>query len=210
MDGPKDPQDPSGAAQDPSGGAAGTSKTEPETFTKEQADKRVSDELSKAGRTAKALEAREEAVKAREEEHEERQKQKDEAELERYKDDPEKLDVIKERQENRKEKEQLARERAEHAAEIQAANATKLETTCFGIAQEHGVDASELKDAAVEYKLTSKEQIESLAKRMAKGEPGGKPPATPPLKPMSSKTMGGENWQDLSADEKVRRGLVQK
>jgi len=197
MDEPKDkaqnsnqtaPKGDSGVA---SGDKPGTPEDEP-TLTQAQADeiadKKVGDALRVAGRDAKALEKQRTALEAW-------QKQKDEAELERYKDDPDKLDVIKERQ-------ALAKERAEHEAEIKAANDAKLEIACFRLGGQYGVKPEDLKEAAVEFGLKSGEQIESLAKRMAKGEPSGEtPPATPPLKPMSSKTMGGErSFKQLEQD----------
>jgi hypothetical protein len=191
------PQTPPAAASKEEAGT--TPKEDTPTLTQAQAEelakKAASDALAKAGRDAKTLAKQKEDLEKWQKYRDEVEAKKDAEELERYKDDPEKLDVVKERQALRKREADLKKREAEHAAEIAAANEAKLEITCFEIAQEFDIKPEDLKEAAQELELTTKEQIASLAKRMGKGEPaqptddkGKKPPAKPPD---SGKNTGG-------------------
>lgn len=202
----------------PSGKEAGTtSETEPETFTKEQADKQTSDALSKAGRDAKSLDkrgkdldTRDEAIKAEHDRIAQWQRDRDAEELEAAKDNPEAMDYLKKKQELGVSKTQLTSDRAtldknvaDHKELLDAAEATKMEITIWDIAKEQKVDPGELKEACAELNLETKEQIESIAKRMAKA--GGEP-LKEPLKPDSSRTKGG-GTEPKTADDKLKTGF---
>lgn len=179
MDGTKDPKDSSGATQDPSAGGGGTPKT-PETFTKEQVQKSVSDALSGAGRDTKALEirekeldARQQAVQSREADLAKWQKERDDVELEAAKDNPDLYDAIKLRRATKADQTKLAedrvnleRDKAQHAAELEAAGATQREISIWEIASKQNVDASALKELSDDLNLQTTEQIERVARTM--------------------------------------------
>lgn len=197
MDGTENQKDTSGATQDTSTGTKGTSGGEPETLTREQAQKQTSDALSAAGRDAKSLVAREEAIKAEQAKITQWQKERDDAELESLGDDPEGRKLFQKRQALRDKEKQLGDDRAtlekeklEHKAKIEAAEGTEREIVIWEVAQKQGVDASKLKELSTELNLQTKEQIERVAKEMGAGK------AKPTIKPDSGVTTGGD--KDLS------------
>lgn len=181
----------------------GTPEEKP-TLTQSQADEMVQNARIKMGWDAKTLETRKGELDAQAESLKGWQDAKDAAEREAVKDDPEKLDVVVERQKLAAREATLKASEATHAADIKAANDGKLEIACFTIGTEHGVKPEDLKEAAIKYNLTSKELVEDLAKRMASGEA---PPKTPGKRPDSGRTLGGgEDWRDLTPDQKLREG----
>lgn len=180
----------------------------PETFTKESEDKAVSDALSSAGRTAKdfdsrksLLDAREQAVKDSEAQEIERQRTRDAKELEAAEGDPEKLSAIKLRRDarakfaeaERKEKDADAKI-AENKVAIDAANAIKLETDIFTIAEKHKVDPGWLKGLGVSNLKT----LEEIAKGASEKKP---------FNPDPGKTTGGDSFSSLSPKGKVSEAL---
>lgn len=207
MDGTVDQKDTS--ARDSSEGQQGTSE-QPRTYTEADMIKARSDALAAAGRDAKSIEKqREEAnrllAEAQEAADKARQRQRD-AELEAAKDDPDELsrirkahqiedDLNKERTEFNKEKATLERERAEHQAEIEEAQSTKREIMVWDVATKHNVDAERLKDLSEKYKLSTKEEIDELARQIGK-------PKEPVLSD-SGRTTGGTNLGDLPPKERL-------
>jgi len=190
-----------------------TSDNEPQTFTKEQVEKEISDRLATAGRTAKqleekakAFEAREQALRDREEKIVQKEKEAEEKELAGAETDDDRMRIKAKyslKAENRKlvdERAAFEKERAAHADELRVANDTKKEILIWDIAREAKVDAIYLKDVIEEFNLTTEEQFKAIAKRLKLGVEKS------PLRPDSGKTKGGENWRDLSADEKLRKG----
>jgi hypothetical protein len=205
-------QTPPAAASE--GEAGTTPKEDTPTLTQTQAEeiatKAVNDALAKAGRDAKSLAKQREELENWQKYRDEVEAKKDEDELERYKDDPERLDVVKERQKLRKEKSDHEKWWRERQADVEAANAAKLEITCFEIAQEYDIKPEDLKDAVIELDLKTEEQIKAQAKWMSKGKPeapsddkGNKPPAAPPKPPDSGRNMGGgEKNEQQKLDER--------
>ncbi|KKM24190.1 hypothetical protein LCGC14_1607570 [marine sediment metagenome] len=155
---------------------------------------------SEAGRTVKALEAREQAVRDVEAKEAERQKARDLKEREAVKGDPDKLSIVEERQNLRNEKAEVARQKAENEATaaknlvaIEAANATKLETAIFEIAKKHEVDPATLK----KLNITDLKQLEGIAKAISEKKPFVD----------SGKNKGGGSFDSLSAKGKVSESL---
>jgi len=205
MDGTENLKGTSGKSQDSSKGEQGTSEQTPETFTKAQVDKIKSDALAEVGRTAKALEEREDKIA-------QWKKEQEAAQEEAARDDPVALKQLRQKQKLDAQEADFNKLKADHEkwwgerqAEVEEVKTTKFEIAVFNIAQKNGVDASTLKDAAVEFNLTTEEQIESLAKRLAKGEP------TKSMKLDSGKTTGGgKDLSSLSGRELIEKGLEKK
>lgn len=190
-----------------------TSDKTPETFTKEQRDKDVSDALSSAGRTAKELDglktlldAREQAIKdsevATQAVAEERQRKQDAADLEAVKDDAEQLSIV---QRNIRERQRLAAKEAEIArrgreeddreaknkTRIEKAEAAELETDIFTIATKHEVDPAWLKSLTQEpHNISSLKALDEIAKGVSTKKP---------LDPDSGKTTGGSQMPESSS-----------
>jgi len=212
MDGTENLKGTSGKSQDSSKGEQGTSEQTPETFTKAQVDKIKSDALAEVGRTAKALEEREKAIKSQTDEIAQWKKEQEAAQEEAARDDPVALKQLRQKQKLDAQEADFNKLKADHEkwwgerqAEVEEVKTTKFEIAVFNIAQKNGADASTLKDAAVEFNLTTEEQIESLAKRLAKGEP------TKSMKLDSGKTTGGgKDLSSLSGRELIEKGLEKK
>jgi len=203
MDGTEHPKDASQVG-DTSMGDKGTSEKTPETFTKEQRDKAVSDALSKAGRTATAFEKREAANKAAEDRIVQERKDRDQAELDATKGDPEARSAIEERHKHRETKSKLAQVTQELDVEKEkskeaSAQAVEIDRTVKAaeIAARHDVDLG----ALIKFTDGSPEAMEELAKSLPK-KGGGKPS----VRLDSGRMTGGEDWHSLSPDEKIRRG----
>lgn len=210
MDGTENQKDSSGATQDSSGGEKGTSE-KPQTFTSEQMaesnTKAVSDALSKAGRTDTDLTKKAEAVQASQERLTQAQKARDEAEIEDNRDNPDMLKAIKARQNETAASAKLAtleqelRELKERNTEGEK-NRTQLtqESNTREIAARLTVDPQLLAKLAT---LTdgSKEAIEAEAQTLPKTGEAKK------LFVDSGRTLGGENWRDLSPKDKINKGL---
>ena len=201
MDGTAELKDSSVATQDSSKGKERTPEKTPETLAREKA---VSDALSAAGRTAKALEerataleAREQTIKANEAKAEERQKQKDAEELEKA--GEEERPLIQRKQQLRidqiafkQKEEEHERKVAQHQAEIDEVRATKFEVAVFNIATKHGADADWLKGLGI----SDLDKLDTIAKgastqKLADADNG--------------KTMGGGGIPE-SAKGKIRSG----
>ena len=183
----------------------GTSGKETPTFTDEQAQvmatKAVSDALSAAGRTAKALEVRELAIKKTEENNERRLVEAREAELEANRDNPDELPKIQKR--HREEVRQAKLDKREQELEEREAKSsvaldkvTKAETKERAqiVATKHDVDVSTLE----KHTDGSLEAMEDLAKSLPK-----KGEAKPPIGTDSGKTTGSgsmpNNLEDFKA-----------
>ncbi|KKN70398.1 hypothetical protein LCGC14_0430930 [marine sediment metagenome] len=190
------------------------STSTPETFTKEDRDKAVSDALSTAGRTAKdfesrktVLDTREQAIKDSEARDIERQQARDIAELESAKDDPAQLTIIQQRQKlrtsqvefNIKQREfeaqkvQHEADKTQHQTEIEATRATRLETDIWAIAKKHEVDPAWLKSLGV----SDLKQLEEIAKGASTKKP---------FTPDSGKTTGGTQMPE-SSGAKIKAGF---
>ncbi len=177
----------------PGSGDGTTPKEEPKTLTESQAKEREEKAAQKAriaaGRDAKALETREQRVKDAEVKAEEEQREKDAVAIKAADGDPERLTALQIGRQNRedaatnkKEKERLEQVNADQEAAIEAANATKLETDIWGIAEEEKVDPAWLKSLAVKYKISDKEALREIAKGASSKKP---------FNPYSGKTIGG-------------------
>jgi len=199
----------------------GTSKeNEPETLTREQANKEISDKLAAAGRTAKQLEAKAQAIEtekqalqAREEKIAQKEKEAEDKELAGAETDEEKakikakFDIKAANRELANKVAAFEKEKAEHAAELEAAQETKKEILIFDIAKEAKIDPSDLKDYIKELQLENPtpEQIKAAAKRL---KPAGE---KTPLQPDSNKTKGGagaftaEQADKMSMDDYAAR-----
>jgi len=199
-----------------------TPKPEAKTYTEQEVQKQISDALAKAGRDAKTLADREAsltaqqgAIQAREAEVAEIQRQVDEAELEAARYDPDKLRAYQARQAEKhhrqsleverrqlaKEKAELDRSKAEHEAELQAARQAAMEAKVYEIAAKHEVNPAILKDL----KLTTVEQLETVAKHLGGMTPKEQSAEAAKMTPDSGVTIGaGESsegkpsWQIFS------------
>lgn len=176
---------------------------QPETLTREKLDeirtKAASDALSAAGRTAKALEVREEAIRTAEERLAQAQKDRDEKEEYEARDDSDKLTAIRTGRTLRELNTKLAeakRELDEERTKGKQRDAEKAETdreiSVFEIATKHTVDAETLKNLS-KHTDGSTEAIEALAQILPK-----KVEAKPPLRADSGKTIGSEaSWEQV-------------
>jgi len=196
----------------PSGEDKGsTSKeNEPETLTREQANKEISDKLAAAGRTAKqleaktqAIEAEKQALQAREEKIAQKEKEAEDKELAGAETDEDKakikakFDIKAANRELATKVSAFEKEKAEHAAELEAAQNTKREILIWDIAKEAKIDPSDLKDTVNELGLTTQEQIKAAAKRL---KPAGD---KTPLQPDSNKTKGGTGALTVEQADKL-------
>lgn len=192
-------QDSSQVTEDTSGGSKGsTSETKAKTYTEEEVQKVIkkaeSDALSKAGRTATALEKREAAIKAKEDAIAEQERQKDAAELEEAKTDPDKMAVYRAKQTRKqqetdlkKERAELDRDKADHEAEITAVREAQKEITIWQVASAKNIDPMRLKTLSDKFNIEGKENLEELAAEIA----SGKPEPTTETKVDSGVTSGG-------------------
>ena len=216
MDGTKNPQDALGVTPDPSAGKRGTSEKEPETFTKEERDKAVSDALSKAGRTAKTFSELQQKLETGVADLTARQtkwqKERDEAEEFAVRDNPEALTELQERRRRKVEDEtrvtelttretKLAEREAELADIVEQHRILKRTELAAEVAVEKGVSIDAILKLAKE---DTREAYEAVAEVL----PKVKEPLV--LKPDSGRTIGGTNWRDLTTDQKIARGLSQK
>ena len=208
-------QDPSGANQDPSGDNQGTSNA-PKTYTEAEVLKIKSDALAKAGRDAKALEAKEEALRQREEAQAQRDKEQEEREYERVRGNPEALskwqaerDLKKERDALQKERDALEREKVEHQVALEAAQKLTTAAQIGEIATKYKVDVAILNDFGLNV-----EQTEKIAQRLSSLPPAelerlknpGQQPKPAPVKRDSGVTHGGggTNLGDLSPKDRLK------
>ena len=216
MDGTGNPKDTLPGTGQTSEGEKGTSGGEPETYTKEQAEKLISDALAKAGRTAKQLEKREAEIKtrddARQAELDARQKRLDDAEFEAIKGDPDLETAYKNKKrigdaqktldEDRR---KLEAEKLEHADRLKTADDMAREISIWKIAIKHNADPAVVKEKADYLGATSEEQVEAIAEMIGSKE------VKPSLKPDSGMTRGGgQDLSSLSGRKLIEKGLEKK
>jgi hypothetical protein len=219
----KDAPQATGQPSESKEGSTSTGATK--THTDADIQKAISDALAKAGREAKALEAREQKLKDIEtrekaliQQEEAAQKARDEAELTAILDDPDKLSVyqyrkkVKEAEEVLKtEKAKFEAEKASHQEELTFARKVKRSTVMGEIAGEFkDSDPEELEKMADTLGIGSEpEKIRALASvKWAKLDT--KTEETSEVKPDSGVTNGGNDTSKLSAEEKFNRGLEQE
>lgn len=192
-------------------GTEGTSQDIPETLTREQVQKLISDERAKAGRELKAARAEAESYKTSQAKLDseltetrnrmsEIQRRIDEADEEDAKGSPDALKLYQ-KQKALREKEAaiLAKEREvdrkanENAAELTAAKEAKTEMAIVSAAVEHHVDIGKLKEKVQKLGLTTNEQISEMAETLA-GQPEGDKKKIP--QGDSGRTIGGGTDED--------------
>lgn len=201
MDGPEETQETSQVG-DSSGEQKETSEQEvPQTFTRDERDKAVSDALSAAGRDAKTiteksaeaqqiLEAAQQLQRDTKADRERWQDERDEADREVVRADTEALKSLDERIRQRKERDKLAEDRrkldddtAKHQTKFQKAEEAERRANATEIATRHNVDAENL----IKFTDGSPEAMEGLAQTLPK-----KTEPKPALKIDSSKTVGAK------------------
>jgi hypothetical protein len=235
MDETENPKGPSSEnpGQASEGENQGTSPGEAKAYTEQEVQKAVSDALAKAGRDAKSLSereatltAREEAIKKGEAKIADFEAAQDAAEQEAAKTDPAKMRAyqakqaekkrgksLDEREANLNKREQdLTRKEAESAETVRTAQQHQLDTKLYEIAAQYDINPEELKKNMAELKLTTVEQVETLAKTLstAGGRPpegegeGGKKtiPVSVPTRGGGAGTLSPEQFEKLSIEEK--------
>lgn len=167
-----------------------------ETEAKARVEKAVQKAKIDAGRDNKALELRKEALDKREEAAAQEEKVRREERREAVRDDAEALKTLdaqetvraREREVSKKEAAVEARE-LEAEADKDARAEETLITTIASVATEFELDATKFTKSCTDLKITSREQVESLARTLT-----GKEPDTKGKKPLitdSSKGSGG-------------------
>jgi len=213
MDDPKETKqgDPQPKAGQTSQGTEGTSKDIPETLTRDEFLKRMSDERARAGRELKAAKAEAESYKTSQAKLEseltetrnrmsEIQRRIDEAEEEEARGSPESLKLYQRQKQLRDqeakvkdEQRRLEKERTEHASELSAAKEAKAEMAIISAAVEHHVDIGKLKEKVQKLGLTTEEQVSELAETMAgQGNAEGDGKKKIPVGD-SGRTIGGDS-----------------
>ena len=163
---------------DSSGGDGGSTSPETPTITKAEMDKAIekarSDALAKAGRDAKALEAREKQIAEREKAHEEWQRRQEEAEEEAARGDAGKLADLQRKRKERDERKKLEddraafeKEKSEHAEKLTRAEELEQEISVWKAAQKHGLDAEALKEKCAKFGFKTEQQISDFAAELA-------------------------------------------
>ena len=214
MDGTNDPKDALGATPDPLMGEKGTPTAIPETLTRAEATKMVSDALSKAGRDAKTLSE----LKTRLDtgladltaKQTAWQRKQEEAEEEAVMDNPGALATLRAERKRKTDDEAKVTELAERETKL-----TARETELADIVERDRIlQRTELAAEVAVEKGVSIDAILKLAKadtREAYLEVAAVlPPTKEPLVIVahSGRTnRGSGNWHDWSADEKIRAGL---
>jgi hypothetical protein len=210
----KDPLPAKGPASE---GKEGSTSSNPRTYTEEEHRKAVSDSLAKAGRDAKAIEAREAKLKdietreARLKTAEaEAKKKAEESEYAAVKDDPEKLTAYELHKKAREEAEAVRLDREKLEAERQAFQAKLTRAEELERAAEIALitqkysdgDPDKLANLCERLNLTSKEQIEAAAEIIFTQNPGEA------FKPDSGVTKGGAlDYSRMKPEDKFRLGL---
>ena len=210
MDGTEERKDTS-RKEDSSSEKQGTSEKEPKTFTEEQVEeistKAVSDALATAGRTAKSLDEREEAIKKADERTAQEGRERREREIEAARDDPDKFTAVQLRHKQEvkdaelaKEKRDLDTEKEKHQETVK----TDLETIRVFNRTKLAAEVAVAKGVSVDalLKLTkedSREAMEATAKLLSEKKP--------PLRPDSSRTIGGKDIDKLTPDEMIKEGV---
>ena len=205
-------------AQTSQGQDGNTSPQVPETYTREQVQKLLSDSRAEQGRKHKAeldLIIRErESFKVKAEGNiSELESNKAEVEKLQAKfdnlasDDPEKFDVAKELKAVREERRQLQAEKRTHGERIKKAERFETEILIQGIAEGYeNADAGRLTELCSTLDITTEERIRKVADTL--WSPKGQEPSMPEFPPMkadSGKTSGGStNLGSLPPRERVK------
>ncbi|MDP1890631.1 MAG: hypothetical protein Q8K55_07020 [Gemmatimonadaceae bacterium] len=201
MDGTEKGKDALQATVDSSSQTKGTSTETPETFTKAERDKAVSDALSKAGREAKATLLVKEA---------EWQKQKDEAEEYALRDQPEELTALRTERKRKTEESTKATELADRESKV-----AERETEFADIIERDRIlKRTELAAEVAVEKGVSIDAILKLAKedtRKAYEEVAEVLPKVKGLPVLTSDSgrmnRGGIDWRALSPEAQVKYAL---
>ena len=202
----------------PSETQGASTSQQPETFTKAEVEKMVSDKLAAAGRAAKALESKEKSIRDRESALAKWEAEREEALLESVASEkPEEKITLKafkdklraDKQALTAQQEAFNKERAEWEGAITDAKQTRFESGINTLATKHGVSAEVLKSKATKFGITDMTAIEELAEVM--------PKKIVAEKPDSGKTTGGtsqltpEMVARMSPDERyARRKEIEK
>ena len=186
----------------------------PKTYTEEEVELKFSSQRSvldaKVAKLEKSGEVTTKRAEAAEEALTQDRKERREAELEAAREDPTQFSAVQQRQKREAKEAELAKERRELDAEkekhqetvksdldtIRIFNRTKLAAE---VAVDKGVSADAL------LKLTkedSREAMEATAKLLSEKKP--------PLRPDSSKTIGGKDISALTPDELIKEGVRKK
>lgn len=199
-----------------SAGKEGTPSPQANTYSEADVQKAINDALSKAGRTAKDYEAREAAIKASQQaiatqvqELQQWQKDREAEELAAARGDPVKLRQYQLNQTEKARKKELAEREAALATrdnEIKQREEAvtqkgkvyeerDLDDSLWEISARTGVSQVVLKDTMKDLGLSTAEQAENLAKRLATGQrpsegEGAKPGDASPLIPASGVAIG--------------------
>lgn len=200
-------------------GTEGTpQETIPETLTREQIQKLISDERAKAGRELKAAKVEAETYKTAHtkleseltetrERMSEIQKRIDEAEEEEAKGSPESLrayqkeKAAREREARAIVKEKAADEKERSVADrLAKADAQDIEMSIISAAVEKHVDIEKLKEKCQKFNLTTEEQISDMAETLASQAEGKKLPP----KGDSGKTIGATGLGSLPPAEMLK------
>jgi len=204
------------------------STSQPETYTREQIQKFVSDALAEQGRKHKSefepvakerdtyksqLQAKENELAGLSDERGELQKRIDELSS----NDPEVFNLVKKDRELRERERQLKTgvqeleaEKQSHAERIKLADDTLREISIFEIASKYdGGNPVKLKDLCDTFGAKSEEQIIKVAENLwAKKLETPTTEETQPIKPYSGVTSGGGiDINALSPDEKIKYAL---
>jgi len=194
----------------------------PETLTRVEYQKLLSDERAKAGRELKVAKTEAERYKTTQTQLEselnttkermgEIQRRIDEADEEEARGSPESLKLYQRQKQLRDmearlkdEQRQLERERTEHAAELVMAKEARAEMSIISAAVEYHVDIGKLKEKCQLFNLTTEEQISELAETLAgqvavEGDNGKK--KIP--RGDSGRTIGGIGLGSLSPKERL-------
>jgi len=202
----------------------GTSKEQPQTYTEEQVTKRISDELAKAGRDAKSLEAKAtqlaalgKSLEADKAQIAKWQEEREREELEAAKDSPDALTLLQRKQALRKREAELAEKQeaftkaqTEHEAELQDARDVKREIAIWNIAGDD-IDPTKLKALCEKLNAQTEEQIEVIADSIRPEMVESKSQSRLGIKaPFSLKVDSGVTTGVVPGDsprDKVTRGL---
>jgi len=196
-------------------GTEGTSQdTTPETLTRADHLKILSDEKAKMGRELKAAKAEADRVKAELEsikpQLDELRRKQDEQDEEEAKGSPESLRIYQKQKQLRDQEAQLRQRQVElekkaleQEEKLRYADEARTEMAIISIALESHLDIGELKEAAREFNLTTEEQVSKLAERLSSKK-------LPP-RGDSGKTVGGTpDFDKMSPTELIKYGLSQK
>lgn len=194
----------------------------PETLTREQAQKLLSDGNAKLGRELKAVRAEAESYKAAYSKLEgelndtrtklsDIQRRIDETEEEEARSSPDSLRLYQKEKQLREleanltdSKRKLDAEKQSHAAELSLAAESKIEMAIISAAVQHHLDIDRLKEKCQRLKLTTSEQISEMAETMSgQGQIDGDGKRKIP-RGDSGMNIGGGSLSGLSPKERLQ------